>query len=123
MTRDRIVYIMYIQMKEIDFSGVTGFQRDEGNLGKNWEKHGVSAGECEEVFFNEPFFACFDERHSFTENRYFILGETNENRRLFIVFTVRETMIRVISARDMHRNERKEYEKLKKGSEVQERER
>ena len=30
----------------------TGFDWDEGNLLKNWEKHGVTAAECEEVFFN-----------------------------------------------------------------------
>ena len=29
-----------------------GFDWDEGNIGKNWEKHRVTDWECEEVFFN-----------------------------------------------------------------------
>jgi len=31
-----------------------GFEWDEGNLNKNWEKHRVSHIECEEIFFNAP---------------------------------------------------------------------
>ncbi len=103
-------------MREIDFSAITGFDWDEGNLDKNWDRHLVSNGECEEVFFNEPFFVGNDDRHSALENRYYALGETGEGRRLFIVFTLRKTLIRVISARDMSRNERKAYENLKKNT-------
>ena len=69
-------------------------------------------------FFNEPFYVYYDDNHSIVENRYFVLGETNEQRRLFMVFTVRESLIRVISARDMHKNERKIYENLKKNTQV-----
>ena len=39
-----------------------GFEWDEGNLLKNWEKHGVSAGECEQFFFNRPLIARHDEQ-------------------------------------------------------------
>jgi len=105
-------------MKELDFSNITGFDWDEGNLYKNWDKHLVASGECEEVFFNEPYFAYSDEKHSHAERRYYLLGETNGKRGLFIVFTVRKTMIRIISARDMNKNERKAYENLKKNSEI-----
>jgi uncharacterized protein len=103
-------------MKKPDFTAITGFDWDEGNLDKNREKHLVSFGECEEVFFNEPFFTYFDEKHSVSEDRYFVLGETNENRYLLIVFTVRKTLLRVISARNMNKNERKAYENLKKNT-------
>lgn len=105
-------------MEGPDFSDITGFEWDDGNLNKNWGKHRVSTGECEEVFFNEPYFTCFDEVHSILENRYYLLGETNEGRPLFAVFTVRKTKIRVISARDMSKGERNAYEKLKKDTEV-----
>ncbi|MBU8849534.1 MAG: BrnT family toxin, partial [Desulfobacterales bacterium] len=47
--------------------------------------------------------------HSTTEKRYYALGKTNTNRFLFVVFTVRNNFIRVISARDMSRKERKVY--------------
>jgi uncharacterized DUF497 family protein len=89
---------------------LTGFEWDEGNLSKNWEKHHVSALECEQVFFNRPLIPLPDERHSETEQRFYALGQTDMGRRLFVVFTARNDFIRVISARDMSRKERKIYE-------------
>jgi uncharacterized DUF497 family protein len=44
--------------------------------------------------------------------RFYLLGQTDAARLLFVVFTLRGTLIRVISARDMSRKERKVYEKL-----------
>jgi uncharacterized DUF497 family protein len=88
-----------------------GFGWDEGNLLKNWEKHGVSASECEQIFFNNPVIAGLDKKHSKRESRYYALGITYENRRLFIAFTIRKNRIRVISARDMSRKERKVFDK------------
>jgi uncharacterized DUF497 family protein len=41
-----------------------GFEWDQGNLLKNWEKHGVSAAECEQIFFNRPLITAQDEKHS-----------------------------------------------------------
>lgn len=93
-------------------AGLTGFEWDEGNLSKNWEKHQVSALECEQVFFNRPLIALPDERHSESEPRFYALGQTDTGRRLFIVFTARRDLIRMISARDMSRKERKIYEGL-----------
>ncbi len=104
-------------MKEFNFSDITGFDWDKGNFNKNRDKHQVSFGECEEVFFNEPFFTYFDKDHSVSENRYYLLGETNDQRYLFIVFTIRKNKIRIISARNMNKNERNEYENLKKNTE------
>ena len=88
-----------------------GFEWDEGNVEKNWVKHGVSWVECEEVFFNEPLLVAPDERHSGAESRPFALGQTDEGRCLFVVFTIRGQLIRVISARAMSRRERKEYDR------------
>lgn len=94
----------------------TGFQWDEANATKNWERHQVSQGQCEQVFFNHPFVVAFDERHSQDEPRYYGLGQTDAGRHAFIVFTIRGDLIRVISARDMSRRERKVYERKKEGS-------
>jgi uncharacterized DUF497 family protein len=47
--------------------------------------------------------------HSKTEKRFYALGRTDSKRTLFIVFTVRNSLIRVISARDMNRKEREGY--------------
>ena len=89
-----------------------GFDRDEGNLIKNWKKHRVSASECEQVFFNSPSIAGLDQKHSNREPRYYALGVTDAQRKLFIAFTVRKKLIRVISARDMSQKERKVFDKL-----------
>ena len=94
----------------LDFDAVSGFDWDTGNRDKNWQKHGVSNSECEEVFFNLPLLLEPDPAHSEREPRYFILGQTNTGRNLFIAFTIRSEKIRVISARDMSRKEAQIYE-------------
>lgn len=88
-----------------------GFQWDAGNRDKNLIKHGVLNKECEEIFFNKPLVINFDNRHSKHESRYQVLGKTNAGRLLFIVFTYRNRLIRIISARNQNKKERSEYEK------------
>ena len=98
-----------------------GFQWDAGNAEKNWIKHRVSRSESEQVFFNRPLAVADDESHSKLERRYYALGHTDAGRPLFIVFAIRGDLIRVISARHMHRRERRLYdEKREEDSEVQE---
>ena len=91
-----------------------GFDWDGGNLLKNWEKHRVSPQECEQLFFNRPLIAGHDDAHSERENRFYVLGHTDSGRPLFLVFTIRSKLIRVISARDMNRKERKVFYAQKK---------
>lgn len=95
--------------KEI-LSQCLGFDWDKGNIDKNWLKHDVSPAECEQFFFNRPLLIQDDIAHSKSERRFFALGKTDSKRALFIVFTVRNNLIRVISARDMSRKERKVYD-------------
>lgn len=95
----------------IDLTKITGFDWDDGNARKN-EKHDVSMAEAEQVFFNDPLLLVEDVKHSQGESRIHALGKTDEERLLHITFTLRHTgeKIRVISARDMHKKERKIYE-------------
>ena len=95
----------------IDVSKISGFDWDDGNARKN-EKHGVSTAEAEQVFFNAPLLMLEDIAHSQQEVRIHALGKTDEGRTLHITFTLRQagSLIRVISARDMHRKERAIYE-------------
>lgn len=86
------------------------FVWDEGNQDKNWEKHKVTNDEAEQVFEDEKNVIYRDLFHSQTEERYIILGETSKKRLLYIVFTTRRGKIRIISARDINRKERKLYE-------------
>ena len=94
-----------------DLSSLNGFEWDEGNQTKNWIKHQVSTSECEEVFFNLPLLLADDVQHSQEEKRFYVLGQTNAERKLFISFTIRTNKVRVISARDMSRKERQVYAK------------
>lgn len=94
----------------MDYRCAIGFQWDRHNQHKNKSKHGVDAAECEEVFFNQPLLVSDDAKHSQNEDRQYVLGRTDDGRRLFLVFTIREKLIRVISARDQNKKERQIYE-------------
>ncbi|MCK5873822.1 MAG: BrnT family toxin [Alcanivoracaceae bacterium] len=102
----------------IDWTRISGFDWDEGNSRKNAEKHAVSQSEAESIFFNEPLLVLEDSAHSRTEIRFHALGGTDDGRLLHVTFTTRQrdTLIRIISARDMHRKERAVYEQAKKDS-------
>lgn len=102
------VYI--IDMSElITVPDFEGFDWTGGNAEKNWAVHQVSPLEAEQVFFNSPLLAGEDDTHSQHEKRFFALGQTDEGRELFIAFTIRGNKLRVVSARDMSRKERKAY--------------
>jgi len=90
--------------------GLEGFDWDGANLAKNWEKHHVTPWECEQTFFNLPLVVADDSAHSLTEARYYVLGQTDGGRRLFLVFTIRNRKVRMISARDMSVKERRTYD-------------
>jgi len=96
----------------INWAKVTGFQWDSGNVRKNIEKHDVTQAETEQTFFNQPLLVAEDTKHSLQEARFHALGRTDDDLRLHITFTLRESrsLVRVISARDMHRKERARYE-------------
>jgi uncharacterized DUF497 family protein len=99
------------------FENFEGFDWDQGNIDKSYKKHSVNLNECEEVFFNEPVFVFYDQRHSKVEERYYLLGKTNTGSLLFVVFTKRGSLIRIISARPANKKERTiYYEKAKKYS-------
>src|SRR5258707_10870862 len=96
----------------VDLDQISGFDWDDGNSRKSADKHDASQAEAESVFFNDPLILVEDAKHRETEQRLHALGKTAEHRLLHVTFTLRQngTMIRVISAREMHRKERKAYE-------------
>lgn len=96
-------------------AGFTGFEWDAGNAEKNWRRHRVTQSECEQVFFGRPLVVALDAGHSSAERRYYLLGRTLAGRSLFVVFTRRGDRVRVISARDMSRKERKVYADAQEG--------
>jgi len=94
-----------------DTAHCTGFDWDENNPFKNWDKQHVSAAECEQVFFNKPLVTGADETHSQGEARSCALGRTDSGMLLFVVFTIRKNRIHAISARSMNQKEKKVYRK------------
>lgn len=98
-------------MDNVIIKQLEGFDWDEGSSLKNWQKHSVTKLECEQIFFNQPILLSDDIKHSEKEKRYLALGRTDQDKKLFLVFTVRNNLIRVISARLMNKKERGHYEK------------
>jgi len=94
----------------LDLAAVEGFDWDAGNARKN-DRHSVSQQEAEQVFFHQPLLLLEDPKHSAGEPRFHALGQTAEGRLLHVAFTTRAEgrLIRVISARPMHRKERSVY--------------
>ena len=93
-----------------NFSHVSGFSWDKGNLLKNWVSHKVMSSEAEEIFFNKPLKFLSDIKHSSqTEIRFQALGKSDRGRFLCVIFTVRLNKFRIISARDMSKKERSFY--------------
>lgn len=87
-----------------------GFDWDKENENKNWALHAVKKTEAEQIFLNHPLLI-FDAYAQGEEQRLLALGVTNGERFLTVIFTIRKKkLIRVISARDMSRKERKAYE-------------
>lgn len=89
---------------------LTEFDWDKANIDKNLVKHKVDFREAEEIFFNKPRRLYLDKLHSQIEVRYTALGITNKKRKLIISYTIRKNKIRIISARDQSRKERRLYE-------------
>ena len=95
----------------LNLENIIGFDWDEGNLYKNEKKHNVIWQEIEEIFFNKGLLILEDIKHSKSECRCFAYGKTDKGKKLTVVFTIRSNKIRVISARNMSKKERLNYEK------------
>lgn len=92
---------------------IAGFDWDSGNIGK-CQKHGVSIAEIETLFENDDNFIGRDIAHSQIEERFNLVGRSQDGRMIFLVFTfrLRETtrLVRIVSARYMHNREIEDYE-------------
>jgi uncharacterized protein len=86
------------------------FDWDENKALSNLSKHGVSFEEAKTVFDDPLYVDFYDPAHSDEENRYLIVGESSQRRLLIASYTERGTLIRLISAREVTRTERKVYE-------------
>ena len=74
---------------------------------KSWLKHNINYKEAEEVFDDDYSYTSEDIKHSQIEKRYQVLGITKINNKLVVIFTIRKTKIRIISARVMNKRKNK----------------
>jgi uncharacterized DUF497 family protein len=89
-----------------------GFEWDEAKAQANIEKHGISFDEAATVFTDWGAPVDPDPLHSDKEDRLMIIGASEHQRLLTVVFTFRDgDMIRIISARRATARERRTYEK------------
>lgn len=86
------------------------FEWDENKAAVNLSKHGISFEEARTVFDDPLYVDFYDPDHSDEEDRYIIVGESQQANLLIVSYTERADVIRLISARKVTRVEREVYE-------------
>ena len=86
------------------------FEWDSRKAEINLRKHGISFTEAGTVFGDELAITVPDPDHSKDEERYITIGWSNQRRLLMVSHTDRGDRIRIISARELTKAERKVYE-------------
>ncbi|OGH20007.1 MAG: hypothetical protein A3D74_01285 [Candidatus Levybacteria bacterium RIFCSPHIGHO2_02_FULL_37_13] len=103
----------------VDLRKIVGFEWDEWNIDKSYKKHGIRPDETEEVFLDKDVQIERDIKHQEKEERYIAIGKTVEDKILFVVFTMRNYAVRIISGRRSNKKERRLYEEgIKKNSKI-----
>lgn len=86
------------------------FEWDTHKAMVNARKHGISFAEAGTVFGDDLAITVPDPDHSLDEERFITIGWSNQRRLLMVSHTDRRNRIRIISARELTKSERKEYE-------------
>ena len=86
------------------------FEWDTNKAATNLVKHGVSFAEAKTVFDDPIYVDFYDPDHSDEEYRYIMIGMSLQSRLLLVAYTERDDRVRLISAREATRKERKAYE-------------
>ena len=89
------------------------FDWDDSKAEANFIKHGVSFLEAASVYDDEFSITFRDPDHSADEERFVIIGHSQRGRLLFVSHTDRGDRLRIISAREVTRRERKVYENVR----------
>jgi uncharacterized DUF497 family protein len=95
-----------VMLPEFQFAEIKEFEWDKGNLRKVTRRMSIETAEA--AFIGNPRIR-FDHEHSRIEERWFLINKVME-KWIFLVFTVRKEVIRIISSRFMHAKEVKKYE-------------
>ena len=92
------------------------FEWDPAKDARNQEKHAISFSEAKEVFDDPLHVSVLDLRFSYFEERWITVGSTL-GKQILVVANMffnsdGEEVIRIISAREASKNERRQYEEL-----------
>ncbi len=75
-------------------------------------KHNINQDDVEEVFFNRPQFRFVEKGHRKGEDVYSALGQSDSGRYIIVIFIYKyKNLALILSARDMDKKERKQYER------------
>ena len=83
------------------------FQWDSEKAELNWRKHTVKFEDAALVFGDENRIERYDSEHSYDEDRYITIGKVESI--LFVIYTERDEITRLISARRATSKERRDY--------------
>jgi uncharacterized DUF497 family protein len=86
------------------------FEWDPRKESANRRKHGVAFEEATTVFDDLLSVTIPDPDHAIDEDRFVIIGVSDQRNLLVVVHTIRGERIRLISARPAIKHERRKYE-------------
>jgi hypothetical protein len=84
------------------------FEWDTAKDKSNQDKHGISFEEIKEIFLY-AMSVKIDTRFDYGETRYIGIGRNDKDNLFTVVFTYRDSKIRIISARSSNKKEKKIY--------------
>ena len=87
------------------------FEWDKRKAVLNIKKHGVSFENAATAFGDPLSVTIHDPKHSYDEDRFLLLGKTQDKKLVVVAHTDRKDTIRLINARPATRQERVDYEK------------
>jgi uncharacterized DUF497 family protein len=86
------------------------FEWDSKKAQSNKRKHGITFEEASTIFGDPLSITIPDPAHSVGEDRFITVGTSVDNKLLVVVHTDRDDIIRIISAPNATRSERRQYE-------------
>ena len=86
------------------------FEWEDAKADANQAKHSIIFTEAMTVFADPLALTGFDPDHSLDEDLFITMGESLDGKLLIVSHTDRDDRIRIISAREANRKERKDYE-------------
>jgi uncharacterized DUF497 family protein len=85
------------------------FEWDDAKNNLNIQKHGISFMEAVAVFTDEHKLEYYDAEHSVEEERHIVIGRMKDILVIFVSYTEKSDVIRIISARKATKKEEKKY--------------